>query len=45
MDYQNVLVEFEDRIGIIKLNRPEVRNALDAKTLAEIESCFGGIRK
>ena len=36
MDYQNVLVEFEDRIGIIKLNRPEVRNALDAKTLAEI---------
>ena len=36
MDYQNVLVEFEDRIGIIKLNRPEVRNALDAKTLAEM---------
>ena len=36
MDYQNVLVEFEDRIGIIKLNRPEVRNALDAKTQAEI---------
>ena len=36
MDYQNILVELEDRIGIIKLNRPEVRNALDAKTLAEI---------
>src|SRR4051812_33987724 len=36
MDYQNVLVEFEDRIGIIKLNRPEVRNALDSKTLAEM---------
>ena len=36
MDYQNILVEFEDRIGIIKLNRPEVRNALDAKTLAEM---------
>ena len=36
MDYQNILVDFEDRIGIIKLNRPEVRNALDSKTLAEI---------
>ncbi|WP_338451048.1 enoyl-CoA hydratase-related protein [Niallia oryzisoli] len=36
MDYQNVLVELEDRIGIIKLNRPEVRNALDFQTLAEI---------
>ncbi len=36
MDYQNILVEFEDRIGTIKLNRPEVRNALDAKTLTEI---------
>ena len=36
MDYQNVLVEFEDRIGIIKLNRPEVRNALDSQTLAEM---------
>ncbi|MBB6446790.1 enoyl-CoA hydratase/isomerase family protein [Bacillus benzoevorans] len=36
MDYQNILVEFEDRIGVIKLNRPEVRNALDAQTLAEM---------
>ena len=36
MDYQNILVECEDRIGIIKLNRPEVRNALDAQTLAEM---------
>lgn len=36
MDYQNILVEYEDRIGVIKLNRPEVRNALDAKTLSEI---------
>lgn len=29
-------MESEDRIGVIKLNRPEVRNALDAKTLAEM---------
>jgi enoyl-CoA hydratase len=36
MNYQNILVEVEDRMGIIKINRPEVRNALDAKTLLEI---------
>lgn len=36
MNYENILVESEDRIGVIKLNRPEVRNALDAKTLAEM---------
>jgi enoyl-CoA hydratase len=36
MEYQNILVELEEQIGIIKLNRPEVRNALDAQTLTEI---------
>ena len=36
MAYQNILVELEEQIGIIKLNRPEVRNALDAQTLTEI---------
>lgn len=36
MNYQNILVEQEERIGIIKMNRPDVRNALDGQTLAEI---------
>jgi enoyl-CoA hydratase len=40
MDYQNILVELEEQIGIIKLNRPEVRNALDAQTLTEINDAL-----
>lgn len=40
MDYQNILVELEEQIGIIKLNRPEVRNALDAQTLKELSDAL-----
>lgn len=36
MDYQNILIEIEGRIGVIKLNRPELRNAIDAQTLDEM---------
>lgn len=36
MEYQNILVERNESIGIIKINRPEVRNALDSQTLTEI---------
>lgn len=36
MDLQNVLLEKEGHIAIITLNRPEVRNALDPQTWAEI---------
>lgn len=37
MGFENILVQKEERIGVIKINRPEVRNALDGKTLQEIE--------
>lgn len=37
MEFENIVVEKEGRIGVIKINRPEVRNALDAKTLREME--------
>ncbi|WP_027416322.1 enoyl-CoA hydratase/isomerase family protein [Aneurinibacillus terranovensis] len=37
MNYENVLVEKEEKIGIIRINRPDVRNALDGQTLKEIE--------
>jgi enoyl-CoA hydratase len=40
MNYKNILVEQEERIGIIKINRPEVRNALDNQTLTEINHAF-----
>lgn len=35
--YKNILTQIEDLIGIITINRPEVRNALDLATLHEIE--------
>lgn len=40
MDYQNLLVEKENQIGIIKINRPEVRNALNNETVTEILLAF-----
>jgi enoyl-CoA hydratase len=43
MNYQNILVELEDRMGIIQINRPEVRNALDNETLSEIDHAFDSL--
>ena len=40
MAYENILLEKEGRIGIIKINRPEVRNALNGQTVQEISQAF-----
>ncbi|MFB7640181.1 enoyl-CoA hydratase/isomerase family protein [Peribacillus butanolivorans] len=40
MGFENILVEKEGRIGVVKINRPEVRNALDGNTLKEIEQAL-----
>ena len=40
MTYENILLEKEGRIGIIKINRPEVRNALNGQTVQEISQAF-----
>ncbi len=40
MSYQNLLVTREGGLGIITLNRPEVRNALDPQTWSEIRSAI-----
>lgn len=40
MNFENILVYKDGAIGVIKINRPEVRNALDAKTLLEIEQAL-----
>lgn len=36
MVYKNIIVEKRDRIGIIKINRPDVLNALDKTTIREL---------
>lgn len=38
MNFRNILSVVEDGIGLITINRPELRNALDLDTLREIEN-------
>lgn len=40
MAYENLLLEKDEKIGIITINRPEVRNALNNQTVQEIFSAF-----
>jgi enoyl-CoA hydratase len=37
MEFENILVEKDEHIGTISINRPDVRNALDGRTVQEIE--------
>nr|VFK78529.1 MAG: enoyl-CoA hydratase [Candidatus Kentron sp. SD] len=44
MSYENILLEKpEEGIYLIKINRPKVLNALNAKTVSELESAIGEI--
>ena len=40
MSYKNLIFEIEDKIGIIKVNRPEMRNVLDWDTWGELEDAL-----
>ena len=40
MEYKNVRVEIKENIGWLKMNRPEVLNALNAETLNELDSAI-----
>jgi enoyl-CoA hydratase len=40
MEYQNILLQKEGAIGVIKINRPEVRNALDGRTVREMREAL-----
>lgn len=37
MSYKNLIYETDGNIGIIKINRPEVRNVLNWETWMELE--------
>ena len=45
MKYQNIIVEKEDTIGVLTLNRPEVLNALDARTWSEVPHAMDDFRR
>lgn len=40
MPYKYIMVEIADKIGILKVNRPEVLNAVNTETILEIESAM-----
>ncbi len=45
MTYQSLLVQQENRVATITLNRPDVRNAFNETTIAEITQVFRDIGK
>lgn len=40
MPYENLLLETSESIAVVTFNRPKVLNALNAKTLEELDTCF-----
>lgn len=36
MEYQNILVETKDKVGVITLNRPKALNALNDQLMDEL---------
>ncbi|MFA5794443.1 MAG: enoyl-CoA hydratase-related protein [Candidatus Brocadiia bacterium] len=44
MDYQNILFQEKDGIGIVTINRSKKLNALDAQTINELYDVFGVIK-
>ena len=41
MDYEHLLLDIRDHVGIIKLNRPEVLNAMNRRLFNEIDTAVG----
>ncbi|MFL5073031.1 MAG: enoyl-CoA hydratase [Xanthobacteraceae bacterium] len=42
MTYQNILVETRGKVGVIRLNRPQALNALNAAVVAELSGAIDG---
>lgn len=40
MEYDNLMVNIEDGIALIRINRPDALNAINTATIQELEHCF-----
>src|SRR5436189_6039461 len=43
--YENLILEIQDRVGRVTINRPKVLNALNEKTVQEIHAVFSSLRE
>jgi len=40
MDYNNILIEYKEKIAVLTINRPNQLNALNKQTIAELSAAF-----
>ena len=45
MEFQNLLVEVDDNIAVITVNRPEKLNALNNETIEELDKVFSQLNE
>ena len=45
MDFKNIIVDKEGRVGIVKMNRPAAMNALNSETLRELKEVFAHLKE
>jgi enoyl-CoA hydratase len=45
MEYQNILLEVNENIGLVHINRPNKLNALNKETIEELSSCLDTIEQ
>lgn len=43
-DYETLLVDVRDRVAVVTINRPEVRNAINAQVQADLRAALGTLR-
>jgi enoyl-CoA hydratase len=45
MEFKNIIVETKDKVGIIKMNRPDALNALNTETLQELSKAISDLNE